>query len=148
MTVNLKTLPVPDDPRGVLREVPAGLRERWFEHIGPDVWRLSEEVRQTVRFRRDHLLDDPPPRERDLVLCRYLAFTYFTARRRRLAVERLATALREGGALVLGAKEDPGSSLDGFFEPWPDAPGVYRRELRIYPPGYDKGPQGVEESCR
>ncbi|MCZ7662941.1 MAG: hypothetical protein M5U22_08435 [Thermoleophilia bacterium] len=110
-----------------LREVPSAARDRWFRQIGPDSWHVTEAARRPVRFWRHHLLDDLPPPASDLILCRYLAFTYFIGDRRRRAVERLAAASRPGGALMVGAKEDPGGSLEGLFQPWPEAPGVYRR---------------------
>ncbi len=112
---------------GSLRELPRPLLRDWFEEQGEGRWRLAEPVKQLVRFARHHLLEDPPPQGIDLVCCRYLAFTYFRGRRRLAAAERLATALRPGGALMIARKEELGNAA-GLFTPWTDAPGVFRKQ--------------------
>jgi chemotaxis protein methyltransferase CheR len=62
----------------------------------------------------------------DIVLCRNLAFTYFDAIGQRAAARRLVSALRVGGALVVGKHEAPPEGVDGL-EPWDETAGVYRR---------------------
>ncbi len=111
---------------GSLRELPRELRRDWFERKGEGCWQLAEAVKQRVRFVRHHLLQDPPPQGMDLVCCRYLAFTYYRGGRLREAAERLATALRPGGALMIARKEDLGDAQN-WFTPWPDVPGVFRK---------------------
>jgi chemotaxis methyl-accepting protein methylase len=81
--------------------------------------RVDSRSREAASFREHNLLEDPPPRGQDLVLCRYLAFTYYRGER------RLHAALRPGGALMIGRKEELGQAAD-LFAPWPDAPGVFR----------------------
>ena len=57
----------------------------------------------------------------DLVLCRYLAFTYYDEELQREVLARLRARLAPGGLLVLGAKERlPASDLSML------APGLYR----------------------
>ncbi len=112
---------------GSLREVPPDLRSRWFRP-GPGGWEVLPEVRQAVRFALHNLRDAPPAREMDLVLCRYLVFTYYRGRRRLEAARRLWEALKPGGALVIGRKEGLGPAEQALFAPWPGAPGVYRKE--------------------
>ena len=107
-----------------LREVPDRMRHRLIRENG--LRRVDSRVREAVRFREHNLLEDPPPRGQDLVLCRYLAFTYYRGQRRLAAVRRLHAALRPGGALMIGRKEELGPAA-GLFAPWPDAPGVFRR---------------------
>ncbi|MFZ5470260.1 MAG: CheR family methyltransferase [Myxococcota bacterium] len=106
-----------------LREVPAELRARFFTRVG-NFFEVDRAVKDQVRFERKDLLTDPTPRRVDLVLCRYLAFTYFTGKRRLRAEERLRGAMRTGGALMLGAKEHPPSGR--LFAPWPGASGFFR----------------------
>src|SRR5690606_19941845 len=67
-----------------LREVPPDVRERWFGREGP-AFRVADPVRRLVRLERRNLMTDPVPSAVDLVLCRYLAFTYFTGERRQQA---------------------------------------------------------------
>ena len=115
---------------GSLREVPADVRQRWFSRDGA-AWRIAEPVRRLVRLENRNLMSDPPPSGMDLVLCRYLAFTYFLGDRRHAAAERLSTALRPGRALMIGRKEGLSPRELALFEPWPHAPGVFRRRPTI-----------------
>jgi len=111
---------------GSVREVPPEVRDRWFVRDGRG-WRLRPEARTPVRLVPHNLMHDPPPRGMDLVLCRYLVFTYYRGERRARAARILRRSLRPGGALMIGRKEGPGPlDLQGF-EPWPGAPGVYRK---------------------
>jgi chemotaxis methyl-accepting protein methylase len=112
-------------PATALREVPAEIRERWFVREGTS-WRVADAVRALVRVEKRNLMSDPAPRDVDLVLCRYLAFTYFTGERRHAAARRLWAALRPGGALMIGRKEGLAPRELALFEPWPHAPGVFR----------------------
>jgi chemotaxis methyl-accepting protein methylase len=109
-----------------LRELAPDLRERWFARRG-GMWRVDEPVRELVAFERSNLMTDPPPRDIDLVLCRYLAFTYYEGERRRRAAERLHRALRPAGALMIGAKESLDAGALELFDPWPGVAGVYRK---------------------
>jgi chemotaxis methyl-accepting protein methylase len=109
-----------------LREVPAILRRRYF-HRQDHLWRLDGAIAGQVRFSLHNLMTDPPPTDIDLILCRYLAFTYYRGERRFFAARRLWQALRPGGALMLGRKEQLGSA-DALFTPWPEAPGVFRKQ--------------------
>jgi chemotaxis methyl-accepting protein methylase len=110
---------------GSLRELGPELRARWFARRG-DVWRIDDRVRRLVAFERRNLMTDPPPSDVDLVLCRYLVFTYYEGERRRRAVGRLSRALRPGGALMIGAKEHLDADALELFDPWPGVEGVYR----------------------
>jgi chemotaxis protein methyltransferase CheR len=60
---------------GSLREVPHEIRDRRFSKADSR-WLVDREARGLVTFQKRHLLLDPAPRDMDLVLCRYLVFTY------------------------------------------------------------------------
>ena len=122
---------------GSLREVPPEVRARWFVREGRG-WRLRPEAREPVRFLRHNLMQDPAPRGMDLVLCRYLVFTYYRGDRRARAARKLWRSLRPGGALLIGRKEGPGPRDLQGFEPWPGVPGVYRKAEDV--PGLPTGP--------
>ena len=111
-------------PPSALREVPATVRETWFGPGPGGLLRLDPGAVALVSFRRHDLLDEPLPAGFDLVLCRYLAFTYFVGRRRQKATERLRASLRPGGFLVIGRSENLDATSPGL-EPWPLGPGLY-----------------------
>ena len=110
-----------------LREVPEEILHRWF-HQEKGLWKLDTRVKQMVRFRHHHFIRDPLPEEMDLVFARYLPFTYYKETRRLSATQRLWLALRPGGALMIGCKEDLGLPERELFGPWPDTEGIFRRK--------------------
>jgi len=110
-----------------LREVPEEILHRWFRQE-KGLWKLDRRVQQMVRLRHHHFIKDPLPEEMDLVLARYLPFTYYKGTRRHTAAQRLWLTLRPGGALMIGGKEDLGLSERDLFEPWTDAEGFFRRK--------------------
>ena len=122
--------------RGALREVPPEWMERAFEDNGESL-RLRPEYRAGVRFEQQDMRVAMPDGPFDLVLCRYLAFTYFDADGQRAALTGIVHRLRPGGILMLGAKEHPPAGSpeivpehrelgfwrrrDGPCTPWPQA---------------------------
>jgi chemotaxis protein methyltransferase CheR len=105
--------------------LPAAWRERAFERRGA-LFCLREGFRGDVELRRADLLAELPRQEFDLILCRNLAFTYFSDEFARGALERLASRLRRGGGLVVGLHEQlPQPSAE--FQPWPGCRAIFRR---------------------
>jgi chemotaxis protein methyltransferase CheR len=66
-----------------------------------DIWSVPAHLRRDVSFLCHNLLDAPPLRGADLVLCRN-TLIYFDEAANRRAQANLAAALRPGGVLVLG----------------------------------------------
>lgn len=126
--------------RGCLREVPPKILQKWFRQQG-GLQGLDDRLRQRIAFRRHDFMADPPPKHCDLVLARYLPFTYYRGERLHLAARRLWQALRPGGALMIGRKETLGAEAEGFFTPWPQAAGIYRATSDRTPEG-DRGCSG------
>jgi chemotaxis protein methyltransferase CheR len=89
-----------DDARGVDAEV----MEHGFERV-PGGWRAREALRRMARFELGDLLRLRPRADsHDLILCRNTVI-YFAEPIRDELHARLATALRPGGYLVVGATE-------------------------------------------
>ena len=110
-----------------LREVPLDTRMRFFR-VERDLWSPNETVKGLVRYEKRNVMSDAPPAAMDLVLCRYLAFTYYRGERLLAATARLWDALRPGGVLMVGKKERLGGPQSEFFEKWQDCDGFYRRK--------------------
>jgi chemotaxis methyl-accepting protein methylase len=131
-------LSVRDVPENERHWVPQ--RERGFV--------VDDALRSTVRFQRHNLVDPPPPAPRgawDLVVCRNVLIYFAPAAARRL-LARFARAVREGGALVVGASEV-------VFEPPPglelvssEKRLVLRRPTR--PPPLPTEPRGTPPGVR
>jgi chemotaxis protein methyltransferase CheR len=89
---------------GDARTAPAADLERAFDRDGSG-WRAKPELRMMVKFATGDLLRDPVGKASfDLILCRNVVI-YFTEPVRDALHERLATALRPGGYLMVGSSE-------------------------------------------
>jgi len=89
-----------------LKEVPAELKTKYFR-AEDGRWRLDESIQKMVHFYRADLRRSGFPPELDLVLCRNLAYTYFTHQAQEETTRAIARVLAAGGFLVVGAKEKP-----------------------------------------
>ena len=110
-----------------LREVPPDTRARFFR-LERGLWSLAGAVKGLVRLEQRNVMSGPLPSGMDLVLCRYLAFTYYRGERLLAATGRLWEALRPGGVLMVGNKERLGGPESAFFEKWQGCEGFYRRK--------------------
>lgn len=128
-----------------LREVPDGIRERWFRKEG-GAYRLDPRIKDMVRFEKLDLLKDPLPSGEDLLLCRYLVFTYFKGQRAVRLCRALHEALNPEGILMIGTKEGLGPGTEELFEPLEGSDCFFRkrsvRRASAGPPS-GSGPEGA-----
>lgn len=109
----------------IQRGLPVGMMMRWFDQSG-ESWVAKPELRRRVAFAEHNLLGvNPPQAPFDIVLCRNVML-YFSADARRSAFDRLASAMREDGMLMLGASETVIGQTDRFSAN-SDYPGLYFR---------------------
>jgi len=107
-----------------LRELPPGWQAQAFERRGA-LFCLRERFRRDVEFETSDLAAEVPGHMFDLILCRNLAFTYFGPELAQRVLERLATRLHPGGALVIGIHERLPQTVRAF-EPWPGCRAAFR----------------------
>ncbi len=87
------------------RATPPGVMERWFTRLADGDYEARRELKAMARFEVGDLLRLKPMRgSYDLVMCRNTVI-YFTDEVRDALHERLATSLRSGGYLIVGATE-------------------------------------------
>jgi chemotaxis protein methyltransferase CheR len=103
---------------------------RWFEETEAG-WRAIEALRKNIRFQVHNLLEAPPSPgagQFDIVLCRNVLL-YLNADKKKLAFDRLASALSPDGLLMLGAGETVIGQTDKLVadREWR---GLYRLERR------------------
>jgi chemotaxis protein methyltransferase CheR len=93
-------------PESKLREVPADLLSRSFERIGPDSYRVTQELRRLVLFKRLNLMDERYPFHRQFhaILCRNVMI-YFDQESRRKLINSFHRWLLPGGYFFLGHSE-------------------------------------------
>jgi len=95
-------------------DVPRNLRDRWFEAVGSN-YVVRPELRRSVQFRRNNLIEDRSPSRLDVVVCRN-TLVYLNADARQTILERFHRALNAGGILFLGSAETV-TMASGSFAP-------------------------------
>jgi chemotaxis protein methyltransferase CheR len=111
------------DENAVRRGLPDDMRARYFTSDGA-VWKVNEEVKSLVTFRKFNLQDSMEPLGRfDIIFCRYVTI-YFAEDFKRRIFDGLARLLAPSGHLLVSAVE----SLRGIasqFLPQTHAGGLY-----------------------
>ena len=107
-----------------LRELPAGWIDQAFDRRA-DLYCLRDRWRACVEFGHQDIRHDQPPGVFDLILCRNVAFTYFSDAVQRIVLARIAERLQTDGYLVIGRHESlpmsvPSLEIAGM-------PGLYRK---------------------
>jgi chemotaxis protein methyltransferase CheR len=111
------------DSQAMSRGLSLDLAQRYFTPNGR-VWLLKDTVRNMVTFRKHNLQDDFSAFGRqDIVFCRNILI-YFSDEFKRDILRRLATVLRPGGYLVVGASESV-SMYSSDFSMITHAKGLY-----------------------
>ena len=108
-----------------LSELPPHLAEAAFDQVGPRFC-VKPRHREGIEFRYQDLRVEVPASLYDLILCRYVAFTYFTPPLQKTVLHRIADRLAPGGCLVIGAHEklpDDGMALS----PMAGAPQIFEK---------------------
>jgi chemotaxis protein methyltransferase CheR len=87
------------------RTTPPGVMERWFTQLPDGTYEVKPQLKTMARFEVGDLLRmQPRPGSFDLVMCRNTVI-YFNDEVRDALHARLATSLRPGGYLIVGATE-------------------------------------------
>ncbi|HEY3797192.1 MAG TPA: protein-glutamate O-methyltransferase CheR [Caulobacteraceae bacterium] len=109
----------------VQRGLPIRLLAQHFEKDGEN-WRVAQEVRERIRWRRINLIAGLRQIGRfDVVFCRYV-LSGMTEEAQRKVLEDLTYVVPADGVLVLGRNETV-AGLAGAFDPIVGRPGSYRR---------------------
>ncbi len=94
-----------------LHELPAHLIEQAFDHVEP-LFCVKSRHREGIEFLAQDLRLETPGASFDLILCRYLAFTYFARPLQKEVLARIVGQLSPNSYFVIGTHEQlPG---DGY----------------------------------
>lgn len=110
--------------RGTLREMPGELIASGFDLRG-DRLCVKEQHRRGVSFINQDIRSAMPPGPFDILFCRNLVFTYFLKPLQVRVLDEIATRLRRGGFLVIGAHETLPETALGF-SPLPECRQILR----------------------
>jgi len=100
-------------PSGIAADVSPERLERFFK-LEDSQYRISKEIRETVIFATQNLIQDPPFTHVDLISCRNLLI-YLSAGLQKEIFPQFHYALNSGGILFLGTSESIGSFDDLFL---------------------------------
>lgn len=94
-----------------LHELPRHLIERAFDQVGT-LFCVKPQHREGINFLYQDLRSEAPTLAFDLILCRYVAFTYFALPLQQEVLARLVHQLLPNGYLVIGTHEQlPGDDI-------------------------------------
>ena len=114
-----------------VRELPPPLIERAFDRVGSQ-YCVKLKHRDGIEFLDQDLRSEVPPGMFDLILCRYVAFTYFTVALQCEVLARILQRLRPHGYFAIGTHEQlPGDVPE--LVPLVGAPQIF--EKRAPPQG-------------
>ena len=108
-----------------LELVPLSLRQRYFQSVGLDQWRVIPELREMCTFRRMNLQSMPYPFQNSfhIILCRNVLYYFDTTHQERL-VEQMYEVTEPGGWLITSVTE----TLHNIPTHWRKvAAGVFRK---------------------
>jgi chemotaxis protein methyltransferase CheR len=93
-----------------LHELPPSLIEHAFDRLDSR-YCIKPEHRKGIEFLDQDLRTEMPPRIFDLILCRYVAFTYFAVPLQRKVLASMLKRLQPQGYLVIGTHEQLPSDI-------------------------------------
>ncbi|MFD4927883.1 CheR family methyltransferase [Peribacillus butanolivorans] len=103
-----------------LNGVPADIKKQYFIKE-EDFYRVDDEIKRRVTFKKHNLLADRFDQEFDLVVCRNVLI-YFTEDAKSLLYDKFSASLKSGGVFFVGSTEqifNPGKyefeTIDTFF---------------------------------
>lgn len=86
-----------------LNEVPIDIKNRFFQKEN-FLYKIDQEIKKTVTFRKHNLLNDEFEKDMDLIVCRNVLI-YFTEEAKTSLYQRFSDALKPGGVLFVGSTE-------------------------------------------
>jgi chemotaxis protein methyltransferase CheR len=87
-----------------MEEIPEDIFRNLFKRDG-ESYLLDRSIRENVEFRRHDIVRDEPFPGMDMILCRNLAFTYFSKETQVEVLKKIAASLNEDGYLIIGMDE-------------------------------------------
>lgn len=112
-------------PPSSLRDLPGDRRTHAFDRQ-PDRFCLKPEFREPVTFLVQDIRYATPDEQFHLILCRYLAFTYFDDALQEQTLRTIVERMSVGGALVVGNRETLPKGDFGLTA-WAEKGGVFTR---------------------
>jgi chemotaxis protein methyltransferase CheR len=102
-------------PASSFREMPLHLRQKYCTNEG-GMFSLPQDFAARIQWIEHNLICDPPLTENHIILCRNLAYTYFTDTLQEKITASFHRVLLPRGLLVLGRKDHLPEGSDSLFQ--------------------------------
>jgi chemotaxis methyl-accepting protein methylase len=102
--------------RSSLKEVPKEIFQKFFK-MENGFYVLGQSIRKSVELRRHDIVHEDPILGMDIILCRNLAFTYFSKETQVNVIKKIFSSLKEMGYLVIGWDESLPLTYPTLFIP-------------------------------
>jgi chemotaxis methyl-accepting protein methylase len=112
--------------RSSFKEVPERILQRFFR-IENGFYILDRSIRERVEFKKHDIIHEEPFSGMDIILCRNLAFTYFSKECQMSVLKKIAASLKENGYLIVGKDEFLPLVYPTLFVPTFPAEKIYQR---------------------
>lgn len=109
-----------------LKEVPERILQRFFR-IENGFYILDRFIRESVEFKKHDIVHEEPFSGMDIILCRNLAFTYFSKECQMSVLRKIAASLKENGYFVIGKDEFLPLTYPTLFVPILPAEKIYQK---------------------
>lgn len=90
-------------PERSLNEAPDEIKKKYFKQEGTN-YKVSEQIKHTVQFKKQNLLSDPFETQFDLIVCRNVLI-YFTEEAKETLYKKFSSALKSQGVFFVGSTE-------------------------------------------
>ncbi|MBE4910286.1 protein-glutamate O-methyltransferase CheR [Bacillus luteolus] len=90
-------------PERSLQEVPENMKRKYFTADG-DFYKVSDDIKKAVTFKKHNLLAEPFDTQFDLIVCRNVLI-YFTEEAKNLLYKKFSDALKTDGIFFVGSTE-------------------------------------------
>ena len=103
-----------------IKGLPKEFQDKYFEKMGDRFYKISDDIKRCVEFKKSNLLKDPYPTGCHLIVCRNVLI-YFTEEAKKDVYEKFNKSLVTDGCLFVGNTEqiigyrDMGYSYDHLF---------------------------------
>jgi chemotaxis protein methyltransferase CheR len=108
-----------------LKDLPEDLLRTCFT-LEDKLYSLKELYRAPVQFLKQDIREEMPEGPFQIILCRYMVFTYFDEKLQTELLEKFLARLAPGGALVLGGTDRLPRRTDKLM-PWSERDKIYRK---------------------
>ncbi len=99
-----------------LKEVPKEVLKSYF-NIENGFYILDRSIRESIEFKKHDIIHEEPFSGMDIVLCRNLAFTYFSIESQMSVLKKIARSLNEEGYFIIGKDESLPLTYPTLFVP-------------------------------